>query len=316
MTGFETAMNEITLVLFTTLAPSGVVAYCLMAAVLLRSDGQRAKRLGAMLLMPFLVCLAGLVASATHLGNPDNALYVFAGIGRSPLSTEVAAAVVFLGAAGLQWLYQFAEHARSWLQKALLVVAVVAGAGFLAAVAMAYSSRTVVTWCTPLVPMALVLNALVGGPLLAQVGFACAKVRLGRSALALPIASSGALAANVVIYIAQARESEGLANGVVSVAQLAPGYEAAIWVFAALCLSGIVLDAVVVLRALRSCPTQDRSREGEAASCALPLDDASEPGISRRALAGTVTATLLVLAGIFTMRFMFYMTHMTVGISL
>ena len=30
MTGFATALNEITLVLFTTLAPSGAVAYVIM----------------------------------------------------------------------------------------------------------------------------------------------------------------------------------------------------------------------------------------------------------------------------------------------
>ena len=44
--------------------------------------------------------MVGLVASATHLGNPANALYVFLGVGRSPLSTEVFCAVVFLALGG------------------------------------------------------------------------------------------------------------------------------------------------------------------------------------------------------------------------
>ena len=51
--------------------------------------------------------MVGLVASATHLGNPSNALYVFLGVGRSPLSTEVFFAVVFLALAGLYWLVRF-----------------------------------------------------------------------------------------------------------------------------------------------------------------------------------------------------------------
>lgn len=289
MTGFETAAQEITLVLFTTLAPSGIVGYCLMALVLLRSDLEQAKRLNTLLLMPFLVCLGGLVASATHLGNPDNALYVFARVGLSPLSTEVAAAVLFLGAAGLQWLYQFAEHARPWLQKALLAAAVVAGVLFLASIALAYSSRTVVTWYTPLVPLALVLNALVGGPLLALAGFAFSQSPLRRRAVALPIASFFALAANVVVYFAQASELEGVANGVLTAIQLAPDYHSAIVLFAVLCLLAVAIDTAVLLRSSRA---------------------------SRRTRVAIVSAVLLAFAGIFVMRFMFYMTHMTVGISL
>ena len=39
MTGFATALNEITLVLFTTLAPSGAVAYVIMGMAALRAQG-------------------------------------------------------------------------------------------------------------------------------------------------------------------------------------------------------------------------------------------------------------------------------------
>ena len=62
----------------------------------LRAQGDERKRLSGALLIPFLVTLVGLVASATHLGNPDNALYVFSRVGASPLSNEVCAAVLFL----------------------------------------------------------------------------------------------------------------------------------------------------------------------------------------------------------------------------
>ena len=105
ISGFDTALGEITLVLFTTLAPSGVVAFICMglpvlgrgASVVLR------QRLNVFLGLPLVVAMVGLVASATHLGNPANALYVFLGVGRSPLSTEVFCAVVFLALAGLYW---------------------------------------------------------------------------------------------------------------------------------------------------------------------------------------------------------------------
>lgn len=319
MTGFETAFNEISLVFFTALAPSGVVAYCLMAVALLRSDGSEARRLNAMLLMPFLVCLAGLVASATHLGNPDNALYVFSRVGQSPLSNEVFAAVLFLGAAGCQWLYQFAEHARRWLSRVLLVAAIAAGAVFLAAVAMAYASRTVVTWDTPLVPLALVLNAFTGGPLLALTGFAFARNRrfCDARAIALMVVSFGALAVNAVVYAAQSIEFAGLGNGVVSVAELAPGFDGAIAVFCVLCLAGIVVDAVAVFRSRRLLAGDAPAPSGSAApDSAAPEPAAPAPAVPRFALAGSVVAVLLAFCGIFVMRFMFYMTHMTVGISL
>ena len=108
----STALNEITLVLFTTLAPSGAVAYVIMGMAALRAQGDERKRLSGALLIPFLVTLVGLVASATHLGNPDNALYVFSRVGASPLSNEVCAAVLFLGISGLHWLYQMCIRDR------------------------------------------------------------------------------------------------------------------------------------------------------------------------------------------------------------
>ena len=108
ISGFDTALGEITLVLFTTLAPSGVVAFICMGLPVLGRGASVAlrQRLNVFLGLPLVVAMVGLVASATHLGNPANALYVFLGVGRSPLSTEVFCAVVFLALAGLYWLYK------------------------------------------------------------------------------------------------------------------------------------------------------------------------------------------------------------------
>ena len=78
-TGFATAFSEITLVLFTTLAPSGAVAYALMSFPIIcgRLSDDAHRRIDKALCIPLIVSLVGLVASATHLGNPANALYVF-----------------------------------------------------------------------------------------------------------------------------------------------------------------------------------------------------------------------------------------------
>ena len=105
-TGFETALGEITLVLFTTLAPSGVLGFSIMAGALAfgRFDRDVRSRINQFLCIPLMISMVGLIASATHLGNPANALYVFMGVGRSPLSTEVFCAVIFLFLAGVYWL--------------------------------------------------------------------------------------------------------------------------------------------------------------------------------------------------------------------
>ena len=94
ISGFDTALSEVTLVLFTTLAPSGAIALVLVAAVLLfpKLESTMQARISMFMCIPLVVTMVGLVASATHLGNPANALYVFLHVGSSPLSNEVVSA--------------------------------------------------------------------------------------------------------------------------------------------------------------------------------------------------------------------------------
>lgn len=288
MAGLATALDEVTLVLFTTLAPSGAAAYAIMGAAALWARGDERKRVSRALLIPFLVTLVGLVASATHLGNPDNALYVFSRVGRSPLSNEVFAAVLFLSASGLHWLYQFAEHARPRVLNTLMGAAILASFAFVASVALAYASRTVVTWDTPFVPVALCLNALVGGPVLAVAGLRLAQWEPleGKAGWALLALSLAALVVNAGVYVAQGASVLPLRNYLVSAEQLVPTYGAMVIAFCVLAAAGIAVDAAGLLR-------------GRVAS-----------------KASVAAASALVFVGIFVMRFAFYMMHMTYGISL
>ena len=308
-TGFGNALGEITLVLFTTLAPSGVVACVIVGALLLSGklpDVCR-QRLNQFLCIPFVVALVGLVASATHLGNPGNALYVLTGVGRSPLSNEVLAGVVFLGLVGSYWLYSFSERRRPLLERVWVVLFMASGAAFVCAIAFAYQVDTIVTWSSPLVPASLVLNALVGGPLLALVVFASVDAAVAgrlsagegapgapglqrgcpgkRTVVACVAVSVAALVANIAVYAAIGVTVLPLHNAVTSGAELVPLFGPMTALFAALGALGSGLDAL----ALRTRPVPS-----------LPV---------------AITATVLVLAGIFVMRFAFYMMHLTVGIS-
>lgn len=287
MTGFSLALEEITLVLFTTLAPAGAVAYILLALASFGADQDASRRIQRFLLAPLMVVLVGLVASATHLGNPENALYVLSRVGQSPLSTEVAAAVVFLGIAGVQWMYQYAERYRRGFSRGLLVAASLAALGMVAAIAFAYASRTVLSWNTAYVPLLTGLNAAMAGPLLALAVLVWAqrKATPGGFGRALLVGCIAALGLGVVVYLMQGECLADLENTYTTAMQLVPHYS---WCVVAYGVLGAVawgLDAAAVFR--------------------------------RRPLSqwAAICACLLALLAVFVMRCSFYAMHLTVGMG-
>lgn len=303
ISGFDTALGEVTLVLFTTLAPSGAIALVLVAAVLLFSklESTMRARISAFMCIPLVVTMVGLVASATHLGNPANALYVFLHFGSSPLSNEVVSAVGLLACSGLYWLYSFSVKPFAWLQRLLLAMIAATGIVFVAMVSLAYSVDTIVTWSLPMVPISLWLNALVGGPLLAAITLYAAQWRAlaGRFGLLLMTVPFIALAANMVAYIVQGRLLNGVANSVVAAADLVPHYRTMLLAFALMCFAGCVLAALTM----------------HAVSRETVAHGGGELAFSKRVLVRLLVACLLVFAGIFVMRFAFYMMHLTVGLA-
>lgn len=304
VSGFDMAFGEITLVVFTTLAPSGAVALSIMAGVLLfaKLDDDARARIDKFMCIPLVVAMVGLIASATHLGNPANALYVFLHVGSSPLSNEVLSAVAFLACSGLYWLYSFSVKPVRWLQRVLLALIAVAGVAFVTMVSLAYSVETITTWDLPTVPVSLWANALMGGPLLAALSLYVARWRAlaGRFGLALMAEPVVALAANVAVYVAQGMLMGGVGNAVVRAVDLVPHYWQILAIFAVLALAGCVIAAV-------SMHAASRAAQAQAATGSLAF--------SKRVLVRLVAACLLVLAGIFAMRFAFYMMHLTVGLA-
>lgn len=289
VSGIDTALGEITLVLFTTLAPSGVMAFVFMGCPALFGmvDDATRHRIDKFLSIPLITSMVGLVASATHLGNPANALYVFLGVGRSPLSTEVFCAVVFLAFAGLYWLYTFAEHPRVKVQRVWMGFCVVAGIIFVTAVGFAYNAETIVSWYTVYVPLNLWLNALVGGPLLAVLSLRVAGYQPveGRFGRVLVIVSGMALLANAIGFGLQGAELASLENSMVSGNELVPYYGFMVAAFCILGVLGVGMDAHALF------------------------------GSVSLTFSRSLFACVLVLAGIFIMRFAFYMMHMTVGVG-
>lgn len=310
VSGIDTALGEITLVLFTTLAPSGVVAFAIMGLFIVRGglSDEAHRRIDLFLAIPLVVSMVGLVASATHLGNPANALFVFMGVERSPLSNEVFCAVVFLLLAGVYWLYSFAERPHRAVQRVWMALSIVAGIVFVTSVAFAYNAETIVSWYTVYVPLGLWLNALTGGPVLAMLGLraaGCASAE-GRCGRMLVLCSVASLAANMMVYAMQAFQLPYLENSFTTAAELVPCYGGMIAAFGVLGGAGIAL----VARTLR---------DGDPSASREDGDVRGFPDSRRDALRLTVRsawASALVLAGIFVMRFAFYLMHMTVGLGI
>lgn len=290
MSGFETALQELTLVLFTTMAPSGAFATSVLAALSTanrRRNEPSSRALDQFVWIPLAITLVGLVFSATHLGNPANALYVLLGVGSSPLSNEVAAGVVFLGVAGVYWLLSFSVKPLAGLKSALSGAVVLAGAAFVAAIAFAYDAKTILTWHTPMVPAALWANAVLGGPLLAAVTLRVSgsEARSGRMEKAFAVVSGIGLLFATALYLLQGDVVASAENSLLSASDLVPHYFAMVALFLALAFVGIVIVF-------------------------MPWT-ASRPRRPRWDFLGAA----LALAGIFVMRFAFYMMHMTVGVS-
>lgn len=290
---FNGALNEVTLVLFTTLAPAGAMAFVLMSLpTIMRGksiDPVMQKGIDKYLSVPVLVAMVGLIASATHLGSPANALYVLTGFGRSPLSNEVVCGVVFLGSGGIYWLTSFASKPKSATFRRIALAFISAfGLLFIGAISVAYDADTIITWSSPYAVITLWLNACIGGPLLALFGFRLARFyttghRLGKAMLVM---GSVALIANVLFYIAWGSELPSVYNSYTTADILVPAYYPMIALFTIFCAIGIALS----VRAVR-----DR---GEASIWIL------------------VCAVFSAFIGIFFMRFAFYMIHMTVGVGI
>lgn len=290
MEGLSTALDEITLVLFTTLAPAGALAYGLMALpFIVRGGAMEAAarmKLDRFLCIPIVVAMVGLVASATHLGNPANALYVITGFGRSPLSNEVVCGALFLGAAGIFWLTSFSEGREHILLRRIVAAAIsVLGLVFIGAISFAYDASTIISWNTPFTPVSTWLNALSGGPLLAILGLRIARFytpghRLGR---AFALVAGLALIASVVIYLWWGSILTEMQNSVTSVAELDAFLIPSVALFA-------LLGAVALFFGLQTV------RYAEEAPIWTPA-----------------ISVILMLAAIFVMRLQFYMVHLTVG---
>lgn len=285
---FDGGFSATSLAIFTALAPAGAVAFACVAALLLarRDDFSGAReRLGHALFIPIAIAWIGFIASATHLGTPANALHAISGLGRSPLSNEVVAAVAFLFFSGMTWMYSYRERIVPSVWSGLLVAGIVSAVVMLYHTSLAYSVATVPTWDTWLTPANLCMTALLSGPSLAALVLQISRSSAGRWPYALLAVSAAALIVGTILLVCHMGFLETVSNNVANAASLVPEYGWFIAVHAVLSTCGLAFQ----LHGLRLPVSRTRGIAFSSIGCAV-----------------VVIAALLV-------RFPFYAAYLSVG---
>lgn len=346
MRGLDFALNDICLAAFTTLAPGATLAYVVLACTLLlgKLDSRLCQRIESWLIVPLAVATVGLVASATHLGTPSNALYVFRTVGSSPLATEVFSAVLFLGTSCSYWLGCIYIEGHKALRSLWLLASIAAAVLFIAGTDLAYAMPTVITWDTVLAQAILPCTALACMTPLALLIYTCSgytsKVGLMRILAGISLVST---AASCILMAAQHMELGTQRNAFGTAAELVPLYPAAIALFG-VCL---VMANLGSLRAMRPLAAQGLAPEtadekASAGGTGRNRCDSTAPTPSttsqnsntptahldptarttpnrfspteRKVIFKLVAMCALAYAGTFAVRFSFYCFHMTSGV--
>lgn len=346
MRGLDFALNDICLAAFTTLAPGATLAYVVLACTLLlgKLDSRLRQRIESWLIVPLAVATVGLVASATHLGTPSNALYVFRTVGSSPLATEVFSAVLFLGTSCSYWLGCIYIEGRKALRSLWLLASIAAAVLFIAGTDLAYAMPTVITWDTVLAQAILPCTALACMTPLALLIYTCSgytsKVRLMRILAGISLAAT---AASCILMAAQHMELGTQRNAFGTAAELVPLYPAAIALFGA-CLVVANLGSLCAMRPLAAqglapetadekagaggtgrnrcdstAPTPSTtSQNSDTPTARLDLTTRTALNrfspIERKVIFKLVAMCTLAYAGTFAVRFCFYCFHMTSGV--
>lgn len=311
MGGVAFALEVIELVVFTTLAPPAAIAYVVVAGRFLVCHWRDRETPvpSATLMAPLALVTLGFVISATHLGNPSNALYVFTRVGSSGLSNEVLATGVFLFSAGLFWVASLLRRPPKPLENAWLLLTMAAAFAYLLCTSRAYSIPTIPTWNTAEAQASLLLVACASGFLLGRACLACQGARDGgdktsggtparRSPKVGTLFGTVLAAAACATMLLQYDRVSDMSNAFGAVVDRVPHYLAFVIAYGALVVAG----HLVLSLGLR--------RHGTPVKPVVAQDSAI--GARRgRLVALAVASVALVYVGTFLVRFQFYCMYMT-----
>ena len=281
-------MAELPLALFTTLAPIGAGAFIALAVAFFTTkfSDEQLKKIDRMTTIPVVVLVAGFICAFFHLASPMHAFGVFAGLGASPLSNELLAGVVFAVLAIVYWIVAFAGKLGEGARKGFAAVVAVMAIVFACFTGAAYMMETIVSWNTPMVPVAVLGFSLLGGVslgvLVLALSGALEDAAKGGFKMAAPVVLVVGLVLGVVGLLVQVMSVSGMGNALVDGADLVTAASAPMWI-------GVVCMVVAAAAAFMAL----RNSKSTALAAAAPV---------------------LAIVGVFAARLAFYAVQLSVGL--
>lgn len=281
-------MAELPLALFTTLAPIGAGAFIALAVAFFTTkfSDEQLKKIDRMTTIPVVVLVAGFICAFFHLASPMHAFGVFAGLGASPLSNELLAGVVFAVLAIVYWIVALAGKLGEGARKGFSAVVAVMAVVFACFTGAAYMMETIVSWNTPMVPVAVLGFSLLGGVslgvLVLALSGALEDAAKGGFKMAAPVVLVVGLVLGVVGLLVQVMSVSGMGNALVDGADLVAAASAPMWI-------GVVCMVVAAAAAFMAL----RNSKSTALAAAAPV---------------------LAIVGVFAARLAFYAVQLSVGL--
>lgn len=281
-------MAELPLTLFTTLAPIGAGAFIALAVAFFTTkfSDEQLKKIDRMTTIPVVVLVAGFICAFFHLASPMHAFGVFAGLGASPLSNELLAGVVFAVLAIVYWIVALAGKLGEGARKGFAAVVAVMAIVFACFTGAAYMMETIVSWNTPMVPVAVLGFSLMGGVCLGVLVLALSGALEDAAKGGFKMAALAVLVVGLVLGVAgllvQVMSVSGMGNALVDGADLVAAASAPMWI-GVVCM---VVAAAAVFMSLRS----------------------------SKSTALAAAAPVLAIVGVFAARLAFYAVQLSVGL--
>lgn len=171
-------MHELPLVFFTVLSQSAVGAFIF---ILLFSQFS-GRQLGGRLFAAMCLFGIGLIIGVFHMGQLLRALNLFLGIGRSPMSNEIALSALFGTFGAISALGLISGKGSPMLFKAIGWLAAIMGIAFIISIPAVYQIETISGWKTEYTWVVMLLTVFTSG------GLVAAALGAGRKAAWMAIA--------------------------------------------------------------------------------------------------------------------------------
>lgn len=242
---------EAPLALFTTLAPMGACAF--IALLIAQMKGAFAEggstRINRAVWLPLVVVLVGFCGAASHTLTPAHGIYAFTGLGRSPLTNEIAVGGLFVVVALVFCVLSARGKMGDGARRGWLVALSVLAVAFSAFCGLAYMVETIPSWDTPFTIVQMLGYGLLGGSALGLLTLEVAHTpSLEGLARPLGVVAAIGFVLALVGFGGQIELCQTISNVWGTAASLVPAIWGLFAVLAVCAIAGVVFGAMALKR--------------------------------------------------------------------